>query len=67
MLEPRNMTALEFANAYFTSPLGVPDLYHFQGGDPLNIGDKPDNTTRDFAAGGDQPMSCPEMARIGQV
>ena len=30
----------------------------------MNVGDKPNNTTRDFAAGGDQPMSCPELARV---
>ena len=33
----------------------------------MDIGDRPYNATRDFAAGGDQPMTCPEMARVGQL
>lgn len=36
-----NSSARQFADEFFARPLGLPDLYAFQNGDPENIGDKP--------------------------
>ena len=43
-----NSSARQFADEFFAGPLGVPDLYAFQDGDPQNIGDKPYEKYRYF-------------------
>ena len=41
--------------------------YKYQRLDPADIGDTPERPNIDISAGGDQPLSCPEMARVGQL
>ena len=50
-----NRTALSFASEAFAAPLGLPDLYAYDG-----IGE-------DISAGGGQMVSCRDMARVGQL
>ena len=65
-----NLTAREFASA-FAAKLGLPDLYAWEGADPAARGDTPTaadgGAATQFSAGGDQPMTCVDMARFGQL
>ena len=60
-------TALQFARREFATPLGLPWLYDHVSRDPLNQGDTPRHPGIDFCAGGDQPMRCHDLARVGQL
>jgi CubicO group peptidase (beta-lactamase class C family) len=54
-----NSTAREWANENFAYPLGLRDLYAYQQGDPLDLGDKPAiDPVHSISAGGDMPMTC---------
>ena len=65
-----NMTARAFAAA-FAAKLGLPSLYAWEGADPAARGDTPTaadgGAATQFSAGGDQPMTCVDMARFGQL
>jgi CubicO group peptidase (beta-lactamase class C family) len=66
-----NVTAREWATRHFAVPLGIPDLYAYQRTDPAERGDTPlpseGGALSAISAGGDQPMRCRDMARVGQL
>ena len=65
-----SLTAREYATA-FASKLGLPELYSFEGTDPAQRGDTPTaadgGAATEISAGGDQPMTCENMLRFGQL
>ena len=62
------LTEKEWANKYFAQPLGIPKLYSNQGPDPAGDGDTPTiGAGTDVCAGGDQPITCTDFARVGQL
>ena len=65
----KNMSALEWATRYFAQPLGIPNLYAYQGADPGREGDTPDyaDPKTQVGSGGDQPLACRDFARVGQL
>ena len=62
------MTERDWATKHFGAPLGLPNLYSSQGPDPGKAGDTPTIGARtDICAGGDQPVTCAEFLRVGQL
>jgi len=64
----KNATARQWATSEFAIPLGLPQLYAYQGPDPAARGDTPtadEGGNADISAGGDQPMFCRDLARVG--
>jgi len=64
---PGNQTAREWATRNFATPLGIPQLYAFEDADPAKIGDTPILGKTQISAGGDQPIACSDIARVGQL
>jgi len=63
-----NQTAREWATTHFAEPLGIPNLYSYEGPDPAGRGDTPlpeEGGQGAISAGGDMPMLCRDLARVG--
>ena len=63
------MTPQEFATTHFAKPLGVPDLYKYDGSSPSPISpvDPATSEPGEISAGGGQLYTCRDAARIGQL
>ena len=59
----------KWATENFAVPLGVPDLYKYDGSDPSPIGpvDPKTSDPGEISAGGGQLYTCRDAARVGQL